>query len=192
MSAKMAVSSSITWLIGMDAAGLGRARRARAASRRRVSEASRASSAASFSTARRAVSASPTLSLSALMAAPALLRSSGDILPSVASRAEIDPFLPSAATRTASSAASSLAAAIGRKGFGFERVQIGHGAITGGWETRAFATGAPACRGKRGGRRRGEYAKGPHRCGPSAKVSRACDQITQPSAARPWPARRWP
>src|SRR4029079_7432881 len=46
------------------------------------------------------------------MAAPCDLRSSGDILPSVASSAEIEPFLPRAVTRTASSAASSAAAAM--------------------------------------------------------------------------------
>ncbi len=77
-----------------------------------VSEASRASSAADFSTSRRTDNAWVTLSLARLMAAPCVLRSSGDILPSVASSAEIEPFLPSAATRTASSAASSPAAAI--------------------------------------------------------------------------------
>jgi hypothetical protein len=42
-------------------------------------------------------------------------RSSGDILPSVASSAEIEPFLPSAETRTASSTASSLAAAMSER-----------------------------------------------------------------------------
>ncbi len=77
-----------------------------------VSEASRASSAADFRMSRRAVSACVTLSLARLIAAPCVLRSSGDILPSVDSSAEIEPFLPSAATRTASSAASSPAAAM--------------------------------------------------------------------------------
>src|SRR3954452_2809689 len=77
-----------------------------------VSDASRASSAADFRMSRRAASACVTLSLARLILAPSLLRSSGDILPSVASRAEIEPFFPSAATRTASSAASSDAAAI--------------------------------------------------------------------------------
>src|SRR5581483_962219 len=77
-----------------------------------VSLASRAASAADFRTSRRSVSACVTLSLARLMAAPCVLRSSGDILPRVASRAEIEPFLPSAETRTASSAASSVAAAI--------------------------------------------------------------------------------
>src|ERR1700733_12168912 len=77
-----------------------------------VSDASRASSAADFRTSRRALKAPVTLSLARLIAAPCVLRSSGDILPSVASKAEIEPFLPRAATRTASSAASSPAAAI--------------------------------------------------------------------------------
>src|SRR3954467_6269474 len=77
-----------------------------------VSDARRASSAADFRMSRRADSACVTLSLARLMAAPCVLRSSGDILPRVASRAEIEPFLPSEATRTASSAASSPAAAI--------------------------------------------------------------------------------
>src|SRR5689334_8127384 len=76
-----------------------------------VSFASRASSAADFSTSRRSDKACVTLSLARLIAAPCVLRSSGDILPSVASSAEIEPFLPSAATRTASSAISSPAPA---------------------------------------------------------------------------------
>src|ERR1700761_7010005 len=46
------------------------------------------------------------------MAAPWVFRSSGASLPSVASSAEIDPFLPSAATRAASSAPSSGALSI--------------------------------------------------------------------------------
>src|ERR1700720_2892359 len=77
-----------------------------------VSDASRASSAADFRMSRRALSAWLTLSLARLIAAPCVLRSSADILPSVANSAEIEPFLPSAATRTASRAASSPAAAI--------------------------------------------------------------------------------
>ena len=107
MSAKIAVISSITWLIGwMRPVSVGRvahrqrdvdASRRRAALRARLPSAPRGARS----------SASLTLSLSALMAAPALLRSSGDIAPSVSSRAETEPFLPSAATRTASSAASS-------------------------------------------------------------------------------------
>ncbi len=54
-------------------------------------------------------SASVTASFSALIAAPWVLRSSGVSLPRVASRAETEPFLPRAATRTASSAGSSAA-----------------------------------------------------------------------------------
>src|SRR5258705_13507042 len=77
-----------------------------------VSDASRASRLADFSRSRRAVSAWLTLSLARLIAAPLVLRSSGDILPSVANSAEIPPFLPSGATRRASSAVSSPAAAI--------------------------------------------------------------------------------
>src|SRR5580700_2314694 len=46
------------------------------------------------------------------MAAPCALRSSGASLPSVASSAEIDPFLPSAATRAVSSVFSSGALSI--------------------------------------------------------------------------------
>src|SRR6202453_760954 len=49
------------------------------------------------------------------MAAPCVLRSSGASLPSVASSAEIEPFLPSAATRAASSAPSSGALSIAAK-----------------------------------------------------------------------------
>ena len=48
-----------------------------------VSDASRASSAADFRMSRRAVNACVTLSLARLMAAPCVLRSSGDILPRV-------------------------------------------------------------------------------------------------------------
>ena len=111
MSAKIAVISSNTWLIGwMRPASIAARRSGRLMSS--ASRSSRASSASAFSAARRAASASFASSFSALIAAPALRRSSGDIAPSVASRAEIVPFLPSAATRAASSAASSLAAAI--------------------------------------------------------------------------------
>ena len=111
MSAKIVVSSSITWLSGwIRPVSAGGSRSGSVTSM--VSDVSRASSAADFSMSRRAASASLTVSLARLIAAPCVLRSSGDILPSVASSAEIEPFLPSAATRTASSAASSPAAAI--------------------------------------------------------------------------------
>src|SRR3984885_14123508 len=111
MSAKIAVSSSQTWLSGwIRPASAGVSRRGRVTSI--VSEARRASSAADFRTSRRALKAPVTLSLARLIAAPWVLRSSGDILPKVARSAEIEPFLPSAETRTVSRAASSPAAAI--------------------------------------------------------------------------------
>src|SRR5579872_1397486 len=111
MSAKIAVSSSITWLSGwIRPASAGASRKGSVTST--DSDASRASSAADFSTSRRSARDWVTLSLARLIAAPCVLRSSGDILPSVESSAEIEPFLPSAATRTASSAASSDEAAI--------------------------------------------------------------------------------
>ena len=58
------------------------------------------------------------------MAGPAVLRSSGAMLPSVASSADTEPFLPSAATRTASSAASSAAAAMAAAEFGAQAGDI--------------------------------------------------------------------
>ena len=110
-SAKMAVNSSVTWEIGCRRpAPIPVSRTGKVTSS--VSARSRASSAASLSVARRVASASVTRSLSTLTAAPAVLRSSGAILPSVDSSAEIEPFLPSAPTRTASSAPSSPAAAM--------------------------------------------------------------------------------
>ena len=57
----------------------------------------------------RAAIAAVTRSFRPLMSGPLLLRSSGVMVPSVLSSAETEPFLPSAATRTASSAASSPA-----------------------------------------------------------------------------------
>src|SRR3982075_207531 len=111
ISAKMTLTSSNTWLSGWIrpcSAGVSRSGSVTST----VSEDSRASSAADFKMSRRAVSACVTLSLARLIAAPCVLRSSGEILPSVDSSAEIEPFLPSEATRTASSAASSFAAAI--------------------------------------------------------------------------------
>ena len=53
--------------------------------------------------------AAPILSLSPLIAGPFSLRSSGVIAPSVFRSADTEPLLPSAETRNASSAASSLA-----------------------------------------------------------------------------------
>ena len=111
MSAKIAVSSSSTWLSGwIRPCSAGASRSGSVTST--VSDFSRASRAADFRMSRRAESAWVTASLARLIAAPCVLRSSGDILPSVDSSAEIEPFLPSAATRTASRAASSPAAAI--------------------------------------------------------------------------------
>ncbi len=96
ISAKIAASSSITWLIGWMRPGSSRrcAHRQGDVERlggeprfeRRFLEHARGARRAPRSTA----------SFSALMAAPCALRSSGAILPSVASRAEIEPFLPSA------------------------------------------------------------------------------------------------
>jgi len=71
----------------------------------------RASSAAFFSASRRAASAALTRSFRPLMSGPWVLRSSGASVPSVFRSAVIEPLRPSAATRTASSAASSPAAA---------------------------------------------------------------------------------
>ena len=82
MSAKIVLTSSNTWLSGwMRPASAGASRSGSVTSM--VSEASRASSAADFRMSRRAVSACVTLSLARLIAAPCVLRSSGDILPSV-------------------------------------------------------------------------------------------------------------
>src|SRR3984885_13258751 len=111
ISAKMATISSITWLIGwmrpVSTPGKGTGSVTSSASRL-----SWASSPARLSTARRATSASVTWSFSALIAAPCALRWSGASLPSAASSAEIVPFLPSAATRAASSVPSSAALSI--------------------------------------------------------------------------------
>src|SRR5579862_917921 len=97
MSAKMAVSSSITCVIGCT--------------RPNSAGASRTGSVASPSATLRSAIAVLTLSLRPLMAGPCALRSSGVMAPSVFSSAVIEPLLPSAATRNDSSAASSLAAA---------------------------------------------------------------------------------
>src|SRR5271163_2700791 len=111
ISAKITVTSSNTWLIGwMRPATMPAGRTGRVTSS--ASAFSRFSNAAARSRARREARASVTSSLSAFIAAPALLRSSSDILPNVASTAEIEPFLPSAATRAASSVLSSEAAAM--------------------------------------------------------------------------------
>src|SRR6476660_3057488 len=103
MSAKMAVSSSVTWLMGCTRpASVGASRTGRVTST--VSVLRRVLSAA-------AANASVTRSFKPLIAGPCALRSSGVIVPSVLSSAETEPLLPSAEMRTASSAASSLAEA---------------------------------------------------------------------------------
>src|SRR6266852_4776138 len=111
MSAKIAVSWSITWLLGCPRPiSAGGSRTGSVTST--VSVLRRRSSAASLSAARRAAIAAVTRSLSPLMSGPCSRRSSGVIVPSVLSSAETEPLLPSAATRAASSAASSAAAAM--------------------------------------------------------------------------------
>src|SRR5690606_37531660 len=108
---KIAVISSMVWLIGWTRPrALGAACKGRVMST--VSALRRASSAAALRVALLA-SIRPAIStLRPLIAGPALLRSSAVMEPSEASNAETLPFLPKAATRTASSAASSPAAAM--------------------------------------------------------------------------------
>src|SRR6185312_3839275 len=109
MSAKMAVSSSVTWLIGwMRPASTGASRTGSVTST--LSVFSRASSAAFLSVSRRAAMASVTRSFRPLIFGPCALRSSGVMPPSVLSNADTEPLFPSAATRTDSSAPSSPAA----------------------------------------------------------------------------------
>src|SRR4029079_3489998 len=111
MSAKIAVSSSTTWLIGCTRpVSVGALRTGKVTST--VSVARRASSAAPLKLSRRALSAALTRSLSPLIAGPCTLRSSGESPPSVFSSAVTEPLLPSAETRTDSSAVSSEAAAM--------------------------------------------------------------------------------
>ena len=108
-SAKIATISSVTWLTGwIDPSATGRAASVTSAH----SPATRAASAASPSRAFAAASAAPSSSFSAFSAGPAACRSSGLIAPSPRISSDTSPFLPSAATRTASSPASSPAAAI--------------------------------------------------------------------------------
>ena len=111
MSEKIAVISSITWLIGwirpsaVGTAAIGSVTSTRSASSRAVSAASaRVAAFASIS--------AVTSFFSPLIAAPAALRSSAGRAPSVESSAETEPFLPRAATRTASMAASSCALSV--------------------------------------------------------------------------------
>src|SRR2546423_696692 len=77
-----------------------------------VSVLSRASSAAPFNASRRAAIAAVTRSFKPLISGPCSLRCSGVMPPSVLSSADTEPLLPSAPTRTASSAASSDAPAM--------------------------------------------------------------------------------
>src|SRR4029453_19051590 len=110
MSAKIAVSSSVTWLIGWTrplSAGVSATGKVRAV----ISVLSLASSAAAPSLSFASAIAAVRRSFNPLMAGPWILRSSGVMLPSVLSSADTEPLLPNAATRTASSAASSLAEA---------------------------------------------------------------------------------
>ena len=166
MSAKIAVSSSITWLIGWM--------------RPRVSGPSRTGSVTSRrSAARRAVEgglgerlasrvaiAPWTLSRRPLMSGPlrlALLRAS--CAPSVFRSSETAPFLPSAETRTASSAASSGGGVDLAEQVAFECCEIGHRSSEhwmrrfGAARTRtvkrfrAAATAAAAVSGRTAGRR---------------------------------------
>src|SRR5262245_60460945 len=111
MSAKIAVSSSVTWLIGCTrpiSAGASRTGRVTST----ASLLRRTSSVASASPALRAAIAAVTRSLRPLMSGPCCLRSSGVMAPSVFNSADTVPLLPSAATRIASSAGSSGAAAM--------------------------------------------------------------------------------
>ena len=125
MSAKIAVSSSITWLIGwMRPRVSGPSRTGSVTSMR--SAARRCSSAASASASLRVAIAPWTLSRRPLMSGPFSLRSSGVMAPSVFRSSETAPFLPSAETRTASSAASSGAPSTCAEQVPFEGGEIGH------------------------------------------------------------------
>jgi hypothetical protein len=109
MSAKIAVTSSVTWLTGWIVP----IRRCRAGSVTSSHSARRrSSSAASASAAFFAVIAAFTSSFSAFRAGPATCRSSGLIWPNSRIFRLISPFLPRAATRSSSSDASSEAAPI--------------------------------------------------------------------------------
>ena len=79
------------------------------------------------------------------MSGPLVLRSSGVIVPSVFSSAETEPLLPSAATRTASSAASSEAAAIAPSNLLLQCLRVGHQCASG-IHGRSVSCGLPpAC-----------------------------------------------
>src|SRR6185312_4554270 len=110
MSAKMAVSSSITWLIGCTRPLSSGASRTGSVTST-VSLLSRASSATAPNSSLRTAIAAVTRSFKPLIAGPCTLRWSGVMVPSVFNSADTEPLLPSAPTRTCSSAASSLAEA---------------------------------------------------------------------------------
>ncbi len=107
ISAKIAVTSSVTWLTGWIVP-CGRCRGGSVTSSHSVFN--RSSSAASSSAARRADSAELISPFSALSRGPASCRSSGVIRPSSRMARDTSPFLPTARTRTSSSVASSAAA----------------------------------------------------------------------------------
>src|SRR6185437_602212 len=110
MSAKIVVNSSITWLIGCTRpVSAGGSRTGSVTST--VSLLRRASSAAAPNASLRAAIAAVTRSFKPLITGPWTLRSSVVMAPSVLSSADTEPLLPSAPTRTCSSAASSLAEA---------------------------------------------------------------------------------
>ncbi len=106
ISAKIAVTSSVTWLTGwMVPCGRGRPGRVTSSH----SPLSRSSSAASSSASLRARRLASISSLRRFSSAPRVWRSSGVIRPSSFINPLISPFLPSAASRTSSSAAGSVA-----------------------------------------------------------------------------------
>ena len=108
-SAKISASSSITWLTGWTVPTGGMSAGSVMSS---VSVASRASSSARSSAALRAAMASVAAIRSPLIRGPSCCRCSGAMPPSVFSIAVIAPFLPSSATRAASSESRSAAAVI--------------------------------------------------------------------------------
>src|SRR5579872_6002837 len=110
MSAKIAVSSSVVCVIGCTGPISNGASRTGSVTST-LSVLRRSLRAALLNVSRRAASAALTRSLRPLISGPCVLRSSGASVPSVLSNAVIAPFLPSAATRTVSSAGSSPAAA---------------------------------------------------------------------------------
>ena len=114
ISARIAVTSSVTWLTGWIVPCL----RSRAGSvTSSHSDRSLSSKAASASASFFAERAALISSFRALSAGPAVLRSSGVILPSSRIFRLTSPFLPTARTRSSSSVASSAAPAIASRYF---------------------------------------------------------------------------